>query len=99
MSLLWHNHIRISLCAERLVLAAHERGLRPGKGKTSVTPVQGNPNDPEWRAALDALPAALAGFHGHDASVVLADQFVRYVLLPWNAALPSAVSFPGGDGP
>jgi hypothetical protein len=90
VSLLWRNHLRISLCAERLVLAAHERGLRPGKGKASVTPVQGNPNDPEWRAALDALPAALAGFHSHDVSVVLADQFVRYVLLPWNAALKSA---------
>jgi hypothetical protein len=90
VSLLWRNHIRISLCAERLVLAAHERGLRPGKGKASVTPVQGNPNDPEWRAALDALPAALAGLHRRDVSVVLADQFVRYVLLPWNAALKSA---------
>ncbi|HEV8110897.1 MAG TPA: hypothetical protein VGP97_25560 [Burkholderiales bacterium] len=90
MSLLWRNHLRISLCAERLVLAAYERGLRPGKGKPSVTPVQGNPNDPEWRPALDALPAALAGFGGHDVSVVLADQFVRYALLPWNAALKSA---------
>jgi len=90
VSLLWRNHLRISLGAERLVLADHERGLRRGKGSTSVTPVQGNPNDPEWRAALDALPAALAGFGGRDVSVVLADQFVRYALLPWNAALKSA---------
>jgi hypothetical protein len=87
VSLLWRNHLRISLCAEHLVLAAYERGLRPGKAKTSVTPVQGNPNDAEWRAAVDALPQALAGFGNHDLSVVLADQFVRYVLLPWNAAL------------
>ena len=90
MSLLWRNHLRISLCAERVVVAAYERGLRPGKGAASVTPVQGNPNDPEWRAALDALPAALADLGGRDVSVVLADQFVRYVLLPWNAALKSA---------
>jgi hypothetical protein len=77
------------LCAESLVLAAYERGLRPGKGRASVTPVQGNPNSPEWRAAVDALPGALAGFRNHDVSVVLADQFVRYALLAWNAALKS----------
>jgi hypothetical protein len=89
VSLLWRNHLRISLCAETLVLAAYARGLRPGKGGISVTPVQGNPNEPEWRAALDALPEALGGLRDHDVSVVLADQFVRYVLLPWNAALKS----------
>jgi hypothetical protein len=87
VSLLWRNHLRISLGAESLVLAAYDRGLRAGKGRTSVTPVQGNPNDPEWRAAVDALPEALASFRNHDVSVVLADQFVRYVLLAWNAAL------------
>ena len=87
MSLLWRNHLRISLCAEQLVLAAYERGLRPGKARTGVIPVQGNPNDPEWRAAVDALPQALAGLRNHDVSVVLADQFVRYVLRPWNAAI------------
>jgi hypothetical protein len=86
---LWRNHLRISLCAERLVLAAYARGLRAGRGRNSVTPVQGDPNVPEWRAALDALPQALAGLRGHEASVVLADQFVRYALLPWNAALKS----------
>jgi hypothetical protein len=86
---LWRNQLRISLSAERLVLAAYERGLRPGKARSSVTPVQGNPNQPEWRAALDALPEALAGFRNHEVSVVLADQFVRYVLLAWSPALKS----------
>ena len=89
VSLLWRNHIRISLCAESSCSPPTSAACAR-KGKASVTPVQGNPNDPEWRAALDALPAALAGFHGHDVSVVLADQFVRYALLPWNAALKSA---------
>jgi len=84
---LWRNHLRISIGAESVVLAAYERGLRPGRGRTRVTPVQGNPNDPEWRGALDALPDALAGLRNHDVSVVLADQFVRYVLLAWNPAL------------
>ena len=57
MSLLWRKHLRISLSGDSLVLAAYERGLRPGKPKSTVAPVRGNPNDPEWRAAVDALRA------------------------------------------
>jgi hypothetical protein len=80
VSLLWRNHLRISLAADRLV-------LRANKSRTSVVQVQSNPSDVEWRAAVDALPEVLASFKSHDVGVVLADQFVRYALLPWNAAL------------
>jgi hypothetical protein len=83
---LWRNHLRISLCADRLVLAAYARGLRPGKPRGELLPVQVLPNAEEWRGAVDALPQALAAYRNHDVSVVIADQFVRYVLLPWNAA-------------
>jgi hypothetical protein len=77
---LWRNHLRISLSADRLV-------LRANRSKPSAIPVQLPANAPEWRAAVDALPQALAGIRNHDVSIVLADQFVRYTLLPWNAAL------------
>jgi hypothetical protein len=87
VSLLWRNHLRVSLCPNRLVLASYSRGLRPGKPRNSMTPVQPLANAAEWRAAVDAIPAVLSGFKKHDVSVVLADQFVRYALLPWNAAL------------
>jgi len=90
VSLLWRNHLRISLCAERLVLAGYARGLRAGKPRGEVLPVQVQPNAEEWRGAVDALPQALRAYGNHDVSVVIADQFVRYVLLPWNAALKSA---------
>lgn len=79
MSLLWRNHLSVSLCAERLV-------LRANKAKTDTVPVQVRAGDAEWRAALEALPAALAGFRNFEVSIVLADQFVRYALLPWSAA-------------
>jgi hypothetical protein len=72
----------VSLCADRLV-------LRVNRGRTVVVPVQVKPDDPEWRAALEALPGILATHASHEVSVVLADQFVRYALLPWNAALKS----------
>jgi hypothetical protein len=80
VSLLWRNHLRISLAADRLV-------LRANKSRTSAVPLQVNPNDVEWRAAVEALPGVLASFRNHDVSLVLADQFVRYALLAWNAAL------------
>ena len=80
MSLLWRNRLRISLCADRLV-------LRSTKSKSSVVPVQIDPNQPDWRSAVDAIPQVLVAHKNHDVSVVLADQFVRYTLIPWNAAL------------
>jgi hypothetical protein len=77
----------VSLCPDRLVLASYARGLRAGKPKNGITPVQTNPNDQEWRGAVDAIPQVLNAYKNHDVSVVIADQFVRYALLPWNAAL------------
>jgi hypothetical protein len=87
VSLLWRNHLRISLCPDRLVLGAYGRGLRPSKAKSSVVTVQSNPNEAEWRGAVDAIPQVLGTFKNHEVSVVVADQFVRYALLPWNEAL------------
>jgi hypothetical protein len=80
VSLLWRNQLRISLCAQRLV-------LRANKSRTSVVPVQVDPNDVEWRAAVGAIPQVLAAHKNHDVSVVLADEFVRYALIGWNASL------------
>jgi len=87
VSLLWRNHLRISLSPERLVLAAYGRGLRSIRSRSTVIGVQPPANAVEWRGALDALPGVLATYRNHDVSVVLADQLVRYVLLPWNEAL------------
>jgi hypothetical protein len=43
----------------------------------------------DWRAALEALPGILKAHKSRDASVVLADQFVRYALLPHSEAVKS----------
>jgi hypothetical protein len=48
------------------------------------------PQGEDWRGALDALPEILKAHRGNQASVVLADQFVRYALLPWNASVKSS---------
>ena len=79
MSLLWRKQLRISLGADRLV-------LRANRSRTRTVPVQSDPG-PEWRAAVQALPAVLAEFRNHDVSLVLADQFVRYVLMAGSPAV------------
>jgi hypothetical protein len=90
VSLLWRNHLRISLCPDRLVLGAYSRGLRSSRARSTLVPVQpAAAHAEDWRGALDALPGVLGSFRHHDVSVVIADQFVRYVLLPWNEALRS----------
>lgn len=74
MSLLWRNReLRIGLAPERLFVS----------GAKSIELPAG---DGGWAAALQALPEVLKGRSG-TASVVLADQLVRYALLPHNETL------------
>ena len=79
MSLLWRSRRqRIGLCPDRLLLS-----------RNKVLQVKPSQEGAEWHAAVEALPEVLAGLQKHEVSVVLADQFVRYALLPWSAALKS----------
>src|SRR5687767_15202104 len=41
----------------------------------------------DWRAGIAALPDILKNHKAREASVVLADQFARYALLPWSEAV------------
>ena len=79
MSLLWRKKtLRIGLGPDSIIVSGSREPVR----------VQGEgPGD--WRSALAALPEVLKCHAGQEAAVVLADQFVRYALLPWNAALKS----------
>jgi hypothetical protein len=78
VSLSWlrKKPVRISLGAKRIIVSG---------GKT----VELQSGD-DWRGALDALPEILKAHKGAEASVVLADQFARYALLPHNDAVKSA---------
>ena len=78
MSLSWlkRKHLRIGLGAKRVMVSG---------GKAVDLP-----NSDDWRAAVDALPEILKAHKTRDASVVLADQFVRYALLPWNGAVKTS---------
>jgi hypothetical protein len=76
VSLLWRKkHLRIGLGAKRIMVSG---------GKA----VELQASD-HWRAALEALPEILKSHKNSEARVVLADQFVRYALLPWNQSVKS----------
>jgi len=78
VSLLWRNNKQI-----RIGLAPHCIFVSGAK------PVELAANDGSWHAAVDALPAVLSEQKG-EACIVIADQFVRYTLLPWNETLKNA---------
>ena len=76
MSLLWRKkHLRIGLGTKRIMVSGSKA-------------IELQASD-DWRGALDALPEVLKAHKNSEARVVLADQFVRYALLPWNEAVKS----------
>jgi hypothetical protein len=79
VSLLWRKKtLRIGLGPDAIIVSGSREAVR----------VQGEGTG-DWRSALAALPEVLKSYRNQEAAVVLADQFVRYALLPWNAALKS----------
>jgi len=69
--------LRISLCAERLFVS----------GGSEIEAKPAAEGMPPWMGAVQALPQAFAAGAGREASIILADQFVRYALLPWSDTL------------
>ena len=82
MSLSWRNRVELGFYPDRLVLTR-------AKGVQTVAVPPAEPNAPRWRSALDVL-AGLESLSRSDVTVVLSSFFVRYTLVPLNAALTSA---------
>ena len=89
LRVLWRDHLRIGLGSKWLALAGYGRGLRPSLTHKEIVAVESTEDSASWQAAVDALPAALAsiGRRRTDVTVILSNHFVRYMLLPWTAAL------------
>ena len=69
--------LRIAFTAERIVLST-------GAAMEVAPRADGAP---EWQPAIDAFEKILPGLKNKEASVVIADRFVRYALLPWSDTL------------
>ena len=95
MSPMWRDRLRIGLCPDRLILAAWRRGLRPALGRKEVIPIEGGTEAAGWQRAVEALGSALTSVVARpcDVTVVLSNHFVRYALLPWNAALKTGAEW------
>jgi hypothetical protein len=71
------RELRLGLCAERVFLSTGQEAPAKPAGEDA----------PAWLGAVQALPELLASCRGKDTSIVVADQFVRYALLPWSDTL------------
>lgn len=89
MSLSWRERVTITLTPRRVTLLRHARGLKPAiKDRKSIECAPAT-DVASWRPAMEALREALAhpNMNAADATVMLSDYFVRYLLISWNAAL------------
>jgi len=74
VSLSWRNkQLRIGLGPDRIYVS-------------DARAIELAANDGSWNGPVETLAASLGGMKG-EAAVVLADQFVRYALLPYNETL------------
>ena len=90
MSPLWRDEVGIYLAQRRVCLVRIRRGVKPTLAAEvnhidSQAPVG-------WEGALASLEQQLADGRWSDASarVVIADQWVRYSVVPWSDSLNSA---------
>jgi len=84
----WHESIRLGLCPDRVVFAVYGRGLRPAVLEKGTVPVKPHGQEP-WRAPLAALPDVLKEHAPRttEATLVVSNHFVRYLLLDANPDL------------
>lgn len=90
MSPSWREQVRIAVAPHRVALVRFERGLRPrvrDRKLLSCAAESGN----GWTAPLESLREALAhpNVGRADATVIVSNYFVRYLVLPWSAQLVS----------
>lgn len=89
LRILWRDQLRIGFGPSSIALTGYRRGVRPRRSCQAVMPLEPSRADPPWRAAAQALPRLLdeSGARRPNVTIVLSNQFVRYALLPWNAAI------------
>jgi hypothetical protein len=84
VSLLWRDEIGVLFGPRRLVLARVSRGIRPKRTASAFCEVRDG-HFATWEPALAALREQLALPEWRDANVriIVADQWVRYMVVPW----------------
>ena len=90
MSPLWRDEVGAYLSPHRLCLVRMRRGVRPKVVAEHEQRLE-NPAGDSWEAALEAFASVLRepSWGGTPTRVVLADHWVRYIIVPWVGALRS----------
>ena len=83
---LWREKVRIVLCRDRLIVLHHQGGRQPHIHSKQVFPYTGKESG--WQPVLAMLDCVLKGrdWKKTDATVILSNHFVRFLVLPWNEA-------------
>ena len=92
MSPSWRERVTITLSPLQVTMARQSRGLRPAPKDRKVLACTGPVGGENWQPAVETLRDALThpNIEAGDATVVLSNHFVRYLLLPWNPNLVTA---------
>jgi len=88
VSPLWRDEIGIFLAPHKLALTRMARGVRP-RSAGEVAWTNDIVEDTHWAAPLAALDGLLAKreWQGAVGRIVISDQWVRYAIVPYSAAL------------
>ena len=92
MSPLWRDEVGAYLSPHRLCLVRMKRGTKPTQVAEHEQRFEGAKTD-SWAAALEAFASMLGEppWAGARTRVVIADHWARYAIVPWVAALNSAL--------
>ena len=86
---LWRDKVRIVLCKDRLVVLHLQGGRHSRIHSKQVFPYTGSESG--WQPVLAILENVLKSneWKKTDATVILSNHFVRFLVLPWNEAMLS----------
>ena len=92
MSPSWREQVIITLSPRQVTMARYSRGLRPALKDRKALACPRPVNRETWQPSIEVLRDALThpNIEAADATVVLSNHFVRYLLLPWNPDLVTA---------
>ncbi|HTN94275.1 MAG TPA: hypothetical protein VMJ33_06835 [Gallionella sp.] len=82
---LLRDRVCIALCPDRLIAVHYRPGLRPRIVDKTVQHTYSSP-ETGWQATLTLLKATLnnPAWKDADATLILSNHFVHFLLLPWN---------------
>jgi hypothetical protein len=92
VSLSWRERVTITLSPQQVTMERYSRGLRPALKDRKVLACPVAVDGGNWQPAVETLRDALAhpNVDAADATVIVSNHFVRYLLLPWNPDLVTA---------